>query len=153
MEKYIGVKMISAEPAVEGGFPKAGVYGGITARDGYKVIYEDGYESWSPTDVFEKAYRPTSGMTFGLAIEAMKKGLKVSRTGWNGSGIFAVLSPGKKGLPASDFFNPHLSKHALAIGGVMDVRPEFMLKTAQEDVAYWAPSGSDCLGEDWYIVD
>lgn len=25
---------------------------------GYKVIYEDGYESWSPKDVFEQAYLP-----------------------------------------------------------------------------------------------
>ena len=24
--------------------------------DGYKVVYEDGYESWSPKDVFEKGY-------------------------------------------------------------------------------------------------
>jgi len=25
-------------------------------EEGYKVVYEDGYESWSPKDVFEKAY-------------------------------------------------------------------------------------------------
>ena len=25
--------------------------------DGYKVVYEDGYISWSPKDVFEKAYK------------------------------------------------------------------------------------------------
>lgn len=26
-------------------------------HDGYKVIYPDGYVSWSPKDVFESAYR------------------------------------------------------------------------------------------------
>jgi hypothetical protein len=26
-------------------------------------------------------------------------------------------------------------------------------KTAQEDVATWAPSGSDSLAEDWSILD
>jgi hypothetical protein len=158
MQKYIGVKIISAEPQVRMGHPANAetveeLGEGPTNIDGYKVVYEDGYTSWSPKDVFDKAYRPTDGLTFGLAIEAMKLGHKVSRVGWNGSGLFAVLSPGKKGLPASDFFSPHLSKHALTIGGVMDVRPAFMLKTAQEDVAYWAPSGSDCLAEDWFIVE
>ena len=46
MKHYIGTKLIKAEK-----FEKEG-------RDGYKVIYEDGYESWSPKDVFEKAYIP-----------------------------------------------------------------------------------------------
>lgn len=26
-------------------------------EEGYKVIYEDGYESWSPKDTFERCYR------------------------------------------------------------------------------------------------
>jgi len=56
MEKYIGVKLISAEPQIEGGFSTAGQHGGIIAREGYKVVYEDGYKSWSPKDAFEKAY-------------------------------------------------------------------------------------------------
>lgn len=94
----------------------------------------------------------TENLNFGQAVEALKLGKKVARIGWNGSGMFAVLSPGKKQLPAADFFSPHLMKHALSIGGVMDVRPSFMLKTAQEDVAYWTPSGSDCLAEDWNII-
>ena len=27
-------------------------------RDGYLVVYEDGYQSWSPKEVFERCYRP-----------------------------------------------------------------------------------------------
>lgn len=92
-------------------------------------------------------------MNFGEALEALKQGKKVARTGWNGSGMFAVLSPGMKGLPAERFFNKDLNAHAIKLGGTMDVRPSFMLKTAQDDVAYWAPSGSDCLAEDWMIVE
>ncbi len=45
MKNYIGVKIIKAEPEKKG------------EKDGYKVLYPDGYESWSPKDVFEKAYR------------------------------------------------------------------------------------------------
>lgn len=47
MKTYIGVKRIQAEPQERNGKP------------GYRVIYEpDGYESWSPKDVFEAAYLP-----------------------------------------------------------------------------------------------
>lgn len=44
MNKYIGFKMIQAEPETRDG------------AEGYKVVYPDGYESWSPKVVFEKAY-------------------------------------------------------------------------------------------------
>lgn len=44
MKQYIGTKLIEAEPAVKNG------------QEGYKVRYADGYESWSPKDVFERAY-------------------------------------------------------------------------------------------------
>ena len=60
MDKYIGTKLIEAEPAVrafgqvyttERPELRPGEY-----EDGYMVRYPDGYESWSPKDVFEKAY-------------------------------------------------------------------------------------------------
>mgnify|MGYP000046418872 CR=1 FL=1 len=54
MQTYIGVKMIEAEPCPawkDSGKHKKG-------DPGYKVRYPDGYESWSPKDVFEAAYFP-----------------------------------------------------------------------------------------------
>ena len=53
MKLYIGAKIIKAEPAKaprDYGQHKAGA-------EGYRVVYPDGYESWSPKDVFEDAYR------------------------------------------------------------------------------------------------
>lgn len=51
MKRYIGTKMVMAEPALgKEGFRNAG-------EEGYKVVYEDGYESWSPRAAFEGAYR------------------------------------------------------------------------------------------------
>lgn len=62
MNQYIGAKLIEAEPAYrcEGRiYPKSGPYPrSIKLEDGYKVRYPDGYESWSPKEVFEKAYLP-----------------------------------------------------------------------------------------------
>lgn len=45
MECYIGTKIVRAEPETKDG------------RDGYAVVYEDGYRSWSPRDTFDRAYR------------------------------------------------------------------------------------------------
>ena len=61
MKPYIGTKIIEAAPAVRMG---GKVYDANEliprsmelVEEGYKVRYQDGYESWSPKDVFERAY-------------------------------------------------------------------------------------------------
>lgn len=98
IQQYIGVKQINAVPMTREEYNE--LRGWTVPNDenpddpGYLVEYIDGgqanhpdfagYISWSPKDVFERAYRPTVGMTFGLAIEALKNGMKVARAGWNG---------------------------------------------------------------------
>jgi len=59
MEKYIGVKLVDAEPMwVEAAEDHLGhPISASSDADGYLVKYEDEYESWSPKDVFEKAYK------------------------------------------------------------------------------------------------
>ena len=70
MEKYLGLKLVSAEPQTldqSAGAENKGdlskLHGGID-QDGYKVVYEDGYTSWSPKDVFENAYRKIKTFDF-----------------------------------------------------------------------------------------
>ena len=68
MKKYIGTKLIEAEKAFKigdkiysnenGEINKIPLDEGEVAVMGYKVRYADGYESFSPKDVFEKAYMP-----------------------------------------------------------------------------------------------
>lgn len=63
MKQYIGTKLIEAEKAyrVDGKtvvLPDNGVPCGSKIERGYKVRYADGYESWSPQGVFERAYLP-----------------------------------------------------------------------------------------------
>lgn len=66
MEQYIGTKTVMAEPMLKGeAYDSRLVSAGCVveseeqrAIDGYLVEYEDGYQSWSPKDVFEKAYKP-----------------------------------------------------------------------------------------------
>jgi len=107
MKRYIGVKAIFAQPM------KRQAYNDLREwqlpdnengdDDGYLVEYIDGgapnhsqflgYISWSPKDVFERAYKPTDGMTFGLALEALKRGEKAARKGWNGKGMWLTYIP------------------------------------------------------------
>jgi hypothetical protein len=88
----------------------------------------------------------SSGLTFGQAIEAAKQGKKVARTGWNGSGMYAYI------VPANSY--PAQTEAARKeFGEMVPYRTYWALKTAQNDVATWSPSGSDSLAEDWMIVD
>lgn len=64
METYIGTKIINAEPMTEREwlFTQNKLVSSMNAkyREGYKVVYEDGYTSWSPKETFERAYRKVS---------------------------------------------------------------------------------------------
>jgi hypothetical protein len=60
MKKYIGCKLLEAKPMTMGDF---NTFRGWTIPDdenpedeGYLVKYPDGYISWSPKQIFEKAY-------------------------------------------------------------------------------------------------
>lgn len=64
MKKYIGTKQVEAEPMTLGEFIKKtgrnpyendGKMHGCN-EEGYLVRYKDGYESWSPKDVFDESY-------------------------------------------------------------------------------------------------
>jgi hypothetical protein len=138
MQEFIGTKIIKAEPC-----PAWKPFGAHQeGAEGYKVEYEDGYVSWSPKDVFEAAYRPTSGMSFGLAIEAMKKGRKVARVGWNGKGMWL-----------------HLVRFYGVIGGCaegsvpMEQLPYIQMKTVDDKLVPWLASQTDMLADDWQIAE
>ena len=150
MKTYIGTKIIEAIPAIRTG---GKVYDANEliprsmelVEEGYKVRYRDGYESFSPKDVFEEAYRPIDGMNFGLAIEAMKKGKKCRRAGWNGK-----------------------NQHIELASAISYTSPEGVIVNAEHDaignkaIAFcgtsgiqmgWLASQADMLADDWEIVE
>ena len=60
MKKYIGTKLVQAKPMTRGGYNN---YRGWQIPknenpkdEGYLVEYSDSYVSWSPKEIFEKAY-------------------------------------------------------------------------------------------------
>ena len=153
MQKYIGTKIIEAVPAIRKGgkvyeegwpIPKSM----DPTEEGYKVRYPDGYESWSPKDVFNEAYRPTDCMNFGLAIEAAKKGAKITRRGWNGKGMFLYYVPEGRYPARTD-----AAKSIATEDGKVDYGAYIAMKTAQGNVVPWLASQTDILADDWEVIE
>lgn len=136
MKQYVGTKLIMASPAPsKDGTP------------GYAVKYPDGYESWSPTKVFEDAYRADGEMNFGHALEMLKAGRAVSRSGWNGKGMFIYLVGPGNYPPATD-----IAKAAFG-GGLVPYTAYLAIKSVNGTVTPWLCSQTDALAEDWGIFD
>lgn len=166
--QYIGVKLINAKPmtrleyntfrgwalpADENGDDEGYL---VEYLDGGKANHKDyeGYISWSPKDVFDRAYGPTTGMTFGLAIEALKKGSKVARAGWNGKGMWLVLVPGTKDVALRAG-----TPYEKALGDVppIEILPHIDMWTTNAQgrramLPGWLASQTDMLANDWSIV-
>ena len=86
---------------------------------------------------------------FGSAIYLLKMGKKVARAGWNGAGMYVYY------VPAASY--PVERNNLETMGGefendMVPYREYLALKTAQGDVATWAPSVSDALATDWCLA-
>lgn len=142
-QDYYGIKRITAWPERKE-FPFPPPARGSRLREGYAVKYEDGYVSWSPKEVFEKAYQPLTALSFGHAVQAMKEGCRVARSGWNGKGMWLslVLKDGWTAVIITTPSDPDL-KYLSWIG----------MKTADNKFVPWLASQTDILADDWQIVD
>lgn len=154
MRQYIGSKVVNACPAYRCTFPGGMVtYAGMgdviptecKIEEGYRVRYEDGYLSWSPKAVFEAAYRETSGLSFGLAIEAAKMGKKIARAGWNGKNQYVELayciSYKNNAADVVNVNHCNIGNKAFAFVGTSGVQMG------------WLASQADMLADDWQIVE
>jgi hypothetical protein len=153
MQKYIGVKIITGEPmtAIEFNDNVRPLKYLGDSQEGYKVTYEDGYVSWSPKDVFENAYRHMAGLTFGLAVEAVKKGHKIARKGWNGKGMFVVYQKGyPQGIPSN---KQTADAWGMNEGDLFKCEPYLQIQMVNGSHSMWVPSINDVLAEDWEVVE
>ena len=160
MKKYIRCHLVEAMPMTRGEYNKHRGWeipaNENPADEGYHVVCPDGYESWSPKAQFEEASRPIDGMTFGQAIEAMKRGKKVARKGWNGKGMWLCvpLCDGPKEIPATGIWGKPNAEYAEQNGGTVKVMPYVTMKTADGSIVMgWLASQTDMLSEDWMIIE
>lgn len=106
MLKFIGTKQILAKPMNRRDWCAYRGWDLLTNENGddagFMVEYLDspscderhtGYISWSPAAVFEQSYQQVTAMSFGHAVEMLKAGEAVARSGWNGMGMFLYLVP------------------------------------------------------------
>lgn len=129
---YIGTKIIDAELITKNQYESwKGVPQSSEDALGYKVTDEDGSISWLPKVIFEKSFRSCEGMSFGMAVENLRRGYKVGREGWNGKNMYLELQ-----TPDEN------SKMSL---------PYIFMKTVQNDLVPWLASQTDMLSDDWFV--
>lgn len=96
-------------------------------------------------------------MNFGQALEQLKAGNAVARSGWNGKGMFIVHMPAMQLAP----FNAQgperkvNDRTAKWIGKdqPLDCLPYIAMYTAQKQwLPGWLASQTDMLAEDWEVV-
>ena len=162
MKPFIGTKMILARPMGRGEY---NTYRGWECPadenpedEGFLVEYVDGgranhpdhagYISWSPKDVFERAYRPTSGLDFGMALQALRAGLRVARAGWNGKGMFVYYVPAAAYLAQTGVARKYFGEHAH-----VPYAAYLAIKNVNDTVSTWVPSINDVLAEDWVVLE
>ena len=141
MKKYVGTKIITAKLMNLGDYNNYREWtiplGENPNREGYLVEYEDGYQSWSPKEIFESAYRRTNNMNFGLAIEAARKGAKIARSGWNGNGMcLMVQTPDENSKITFSYLY-------ISVPGCKE----------GTRLLPWQPAQVDLFQDDWFIIE
>ncbi len=91
-------------------------------------------------------------MDFGNAIQALKRGKKVARKGWNGKKMFLWLKPAA--LVKSEWCkDPMLKALADEAGGQIPALGTICMFTAQKEIlSGWLASQTDILASDWVVV-
>lgn len=125
----------------------------------HELTEDEGWKWWAKTDLpYGSSFVQLGGdcpieegdeFDFGSAVYLLKIGKKVARKGWNGSGMFVYY------VPAASY--PVERNNLETMGGqfpddMVPYREYLALKTAQGDVATWAPSVSDALATDWCLA-
>jgi hypothetical protein len=103
-------------------------------------------------------------MNFGEAIQALKEGKMVQRTGWNGKGLFVFMQipsvikrdivPNMQSLPQSvkDEFERRFNDPKQQIDSIY-YNNQLALVGPSNLINGWAPSVSDSLADDWTIIN
>lgn len=92
-------------------------------------------------------------MNFGQALDALLRGSRVRRAGWNGKGMWVAYSPGALELPAEKFWARPNKRFAEQNGGVADVGASLNFKAADDIIEMgWRPTSRDMLANDWEVL-
>lgn len=166
MNQYIGTKIINAKPMNRLEYNQFRGWELPLNEDGrdegYLVEYVDGgqanhpdfagYISWSPAEVFDRAYKASGNLSFGDALVYLKAGYKMTRKGWNGrrkngEPMYVFLVPGSTFQVNRPPLNTMFSE-----GTEITYKPHIDMCHADDSVGVWQAATNDILAEDWEIV-
>lgn len=85
---------------------------------------------------------------FGTAICWIKKGYRVSRSGWNGKGMFIYYVPAGSYKPCTS-----VAEQLVNDDGLVPYREYVAMKTVDGSVVPWVASQTDVLAEDWFLIE
>jgi hypothetical protein len=102
----------------------------------------------NPMEMDSSVIKPGDTFDFSVALELMKEGKKLQRSGWNGKGMFVYYVPAAS-YPAS----------GNTLGTMKGIFPDDMvpygaylaMKTAQDNVVPWLASQTDLTIDDWCL--
>lgn len=81
---------------------------------------------------------------FGAAIKALKNGKRVTRTGWNGKGMYLFIVT---------LWKPLRYGGEILIATLREPSPFIAMKTADQGIVPWFASQTDMLATDWMISE
>lgn len=105
-----------------------------------------------------------TNITFGEALEALKEGKMITRSGWNGKGLFVFMQvpseitkeivPKMTSLPQAvkDEFQRRFDSESEQISSIY-YNNQLALVNPSNLITGWAPSVSDALATDWKVLE
>lgn len=164
MKTYIGMQVVQAKPAVmvngciwpEGMAVPAEYTRPIDPEqkkidsvisEGYVYIGDHKYPVFEEKEEFEKHFFPAENINFSIALDALKRGGRIARRGWNGQGMYVFLAEDVEFHTEAD-----ISEFENAEDGVY-TSEILVLRTAQGTFQPgWLATQSDILADDWYVL-
>lgn len=109
---------------------------------GFVVERTDGSTSWVPRNLFMQDFNVNGQLTYGQALEYLKQGYIIARSGWNGTNMFI----GMLREPIHLTLGINGAGHTFKGGNRM-----FIFNMNKGTYDPWVASSTDTIGEDWFI--
>ena len=151
--QYIGMSMVEAYSTTKEIFSEEETQ----IEEGYNVVVSKDSEEhqFVPKHVFDELFKPIDALPFSLALEALKRGEKIARKGWNGKNMFLFYLPGSS-VPKEYIKDPFLKDVVSTLdpnSDTFEALPSIRMRTADGKILTgWLASQTDMFAEDWYVI-
>ena len=132
----------------------------LKITDTEDIFYTLGFivrKDWEVIDD-DYTYTPATTIRFEEALRYLRMGKRVARRGWNGKGQYVYYTKGST-APYHDLKRETYNHYTLNETREIDhenvsIKGHLDLKNAQDEIIVgWAPSQSDLMAEDWFVIE